>query len=158
MKKVLFLFCLVLFIAGFAVAQVAPGGTLYVAIREVSLKSGTGFFTSTRGYLQYGDRVTVVSVSGNNVEVRSAMNTNLVGWTSTSNMSVRQIAAGTTSTATASEVALAGKGFNQEVEQSYRGQHQELNFDDVDRVEEISVNMDDLLRFLEEGRLSLGDN
>ena len=155
MRKVLFVLCLFLLVAGIAAAQ-AVNSTMYVAIRSVALKSGTGLFASTRGTLNYGDRVTVISVSGRFVQVRSATNSSLTGWTATANLSARQVVAGTTSTATASEVALAGKGFNQEVEDSYRSQ-QNLNYADVDRMETINVDESALIRFLEEGRLAMGE-
>jgi len=157
MKKILFVFCLILLVSGIAAAQVSRGGTLYVAVKTVDLKSGTGFFASNRGKLNYGDRVTVIQVSGKFVEVRSAANSSLTGWTATSNLSARQVVAGTSSTATAREVALAGKGFNQEVEQSYKNQQRNLNYADVDRVEAITIREADLRRFLEEGRLAMGD-
>jgi uncharacterized protein YgiM (DUF1202 family) len=158
MKKILIVFCLVVFVTGFAAAQIRAGGTLYVAVRTVTLKSGTGFFASNRGTLNYGDRVTVIRVDGRFVEVRSAANPSLTGWTASANMSVRQVIAGTSSTATAREVAMAGKGFNQEVEESFRDQNRTLNYADVDRVEAITVQESVLRRFLEEGRLRLGDN
>jgi len=157
MKKVFIVFCLVLFVTGFAAAQVSRGGTLYVAVKNVALKSSTGFFAGTRGNLAYGDRVTVLQVSGKFVEVRSAANSSLTGWTASANLSARQVVSGTSSTASAREVALAGKGFNQEVENSYRSQ-QSINYADVDRTEAITVSENDLRRFLEEGRLSMGDN
>ncbi|MCL2443898.1 MAG: hypothetical protein FWD13_10615 [Treponema sp.] len=156
MKRVLCVLCLVLFITGLAAAQVRAGGTLYVAVRTQDLKSGTGIFASTRGRLNYGDRVTVIRVSGRFVEVRSATNASLTGWAPSANLSARQVVAGTSSTATAREVALAGKGFNQEVEASYRRQGN-LNYADVDRVEAITVVEADLIRFLQEGRLAMGD-
>jgi len=157
MKKLFIGFCLVLLVAGFAAAQVSRGGTLYVAVKTVDLKSGTGWFASNRGKLEYGDAVTVLQVNGRFVEVRSVANSTVTGWTASANMSTRPVVAGTTGTATAREVALAGKGFNQEVEQSYRDQ-QNLNYADVDRVESIVVDFNALRRFLVEGRLSLGDN
>jgi hypothetical protein len=157
MKKVFMVFCLVLFVTGLAAAQVARGGTLYVAVRTVTLKSSTGFFASNRGTLDYGDRVTVLQVNGRFVEVRSMANATLTGWTPSANLSARQIVSGNTATVTARETALAGKGFNQEVEDAYRRQGN-LNYADVDRIEAIRVSEADLRRFLEEGRLSMGDN
>jgi len=157
MKKILFVLFLTLIITGFATAQASRGGTMYVAVKTVELKSGTGFFASTRGTLNYGDRVTVLQVNGRFVEVRSAANSSLTGWTATANLSARQVASASSSTATAREVAMAGKGFNQEVEASYRSQNQNLNYAEVDRVERITVNMTELERFLREGRLSMGD-
>ena len=155
MKKVFIVLCLIVFTVGLAAAQTV-GGTLYVAVKTVSLKSSTFIFAANRGTLNYGDRVTVVSVSGRNVEVRSAANPSITGWTAYANLSARQVVAGTSSTASASEVALAGKGFNAEVERSYSEQHRELNFAEVDRVETIVVNEDELRRFLEAGRLNGG--
>ena len=157
MKRILFVLLLVLIVAGLAAAQASRGGTMYVAVQTLDLKSGTGFFASNRGRLNYGDRVTVLQVSGRFVEVRSATNSNVTGWTPTANLSARQVAGGTSSTATAREVAMAGKGFNQEVESSYRTSNRNLNYSDVDRVERTTVNMNELERFLREGRLSMGD-
>jgi len=157
MKKVFIVFCLVLLAAGFAAAQVSAGGTLYVAVKNVALKSSTGFFAGTRGSLTYGDRVTVIRVDGKFVEVRSDANSSLTGWTASANLSAKRIVSGTSGAVSAREVALAGKGFNQEVENSYKSK-QGVNYADVDRTEAITVSEADLRRFLEEGRLSMGDN
>jgi hypothetical protein len=157
MKRLTIVFCLALFVTGFVSAQVSRGSTLYVAVRTVALKSSNGFFASNRGSLNYGDRVTVLQVSGRYVEVRSASNSSLTGWTASANLTTRQVVSGNTSTASAREVALAGKGFNQDVENSYRSQGN-LNYADVDRVEAIRVSEADLRQFLESGRLSTGDN
>jgi len=157
MKKLMIVFCLTLFITGLASAQISRGGTLYVAVKTVALKSSTGFFASNRGTLNYGDRVTVLQVNGRYVEVRSASNSTLTGWTASANLTTRQVVSGNTSTASAREVALAGKGFNQDVENSYRSRGN-LNYADVNRVEAITVSENVLRQFLEGGRLSTGDN
>jgi hypothetical protein len=158
MKKILIVFCLILFIAGFAAAQVGPGGTLYVSVKTLTLKSDTGVFAGSKGTLNYGDRVTVTKVDGKYVEVRSAADSSLTGWAATSNFSAKQIVSGSSSTASAKEVALAGKGFSQEVENSYNNQQENLNYADVDKTEAITVSEEDIKKFLEEGRLKMGDN
>jgi len=157
MKKLAVFLIIGLAAAGFVSAQVSRGGTLYVAVKSLNLKSSTGFFASSRGALNYGDRVTVLQVSGKFVEVRSAANSSISGWTPSANLSAKQIISGSSSTASASEIALAGKGFNQEVENAYKTKGN-LNYADVDRVEAITVREADLMRFLEEGRLAMGDN
>jgi len=158
MKKLLMVFCLALFITGLAAAQ-ARGSTMYVATKTTALKSSTGFFARTNATLNYGDRVTIIQVNGRFAEVRSATNTSLTGWTPVANLSTRQLVSGNQNSVTASEVALAGKGFNQEVENAYKTQGS-LNYDDVDRVEGMSVSVSEtsLMDFLQEGRLSMGDN
>jgi len=50
MKKVIIFLCLVLFAAGFAAAQVSAGGTLYVAVKTVTLKSGTASLLAVKGH------------------------------------------------------------------------------------------------------------
>jgi len=156
MKKLILLLGLGLLAAAFAPAQVSRGGTLYVAVKSLAIKSSTGFFAKTTGTLNYGDRVSVLQVNGKWVEVQSISNSSIKGWTTSSNMSTRQVVSGSGNTASASEVAMAGKGFNQEVEDSYKKKGK-LNYADVDKTEAQSVNENDLRRFLEEGRLSMGD-
>ena len=157
MKRLIIVLVMGLLAVTFTAAQASSGGTMYVATKTLALKSSTGFFASNRGTLNYGDRVTVLRISGKFAEVRSAANSSLTGWTATANLSARQIVSGNTSTASAREVALAGKGFNQEVEDAYKTKGN-LNYADVDRVEAITVNENDLRVFLQEGRLAMGDN
>lgn len=156
MKKLLILIIMGLIIIGSAAAQTV-GSTMYVSVKSAALKSSTGFFASTRGTLNYGDRVTVLEVSGRFIRVRSA-NSTLEGWTPSANLSARQIVPGNTSTLSATETALAGKGFNQEVESAFRARGGAGNYADVDAVERVAVTEDGLRRFIEEGRLSMGDN
>jgi uncharacterized protein YgiM (DUF1202 family) len=155
MKKKLIVICLALFITGMAVAQVGPGRTLYVAVKTIDLKSSTGLIASTVTTLNYGDEVTVVQVNGKFVEVKSSANSLLTGWTTSANFTTKKIISGSTSSTSAKEFALAGKGFNQDVENSY-GKQGEINFADVDKIETITANESDLKRFIEEGRLSAG--
>jgi len=157
MKKWAIFLIIGLSAAGFASAQVSRGGTLYVAVKSLNLKSSTGFFASNRGTLNYGDRVTVLQVSGKFVEVRNSANSSVSGWTPAANLSAKQVVSGSSSSASASEIALAGKGFNQDVENAYKTKGN-LNYADVDRVESVTLREADLMRFLEEGRLAMGDN
>ena len=156
MKKILILGVLCICITAVAAAQ-SKGQTLYAAVKTVALKSSTGFFASTKATLLYGDQVTVLQVNGKWVEVRSASNASINGWTAYSNLSTKRIvAAGNVSSATANEIGLAGKGFNQEVENAYKAAGA-LNYAAVDRTEEMAVSLNDLQQFLKDGRLSMGD-
>ena len=158
MKKVSVLLCLVLFVTGFAAAQISAGRTLYVSVKTLTLKSGTGFFDNSNGTLKYGDRVTVIRVDGKFAEVKSAGDSSLTGWTAIANLSTRRVAPGNSDTISAQEVALAGKGFNQEVENSYNSRKKNLGYADVDKTEAITFREDDLKNFLEEGHLKMGEN
>ena len=155
MKKMFALFVFVLLLSNALFAQISRGGTAWISSRTADLKSSSGVFASSRGSLEMGAQVTVLKVSGNWAEVRSAANSSLSGWTAVSNLSARRIVASGTG-ASASEIALAGKGFNREVEDMYKTQGN-LNYADVDRTEAITVSQDVLFKFVTDGRLNTGE-
>ena len=157
MKKVSSFLILFLLIAGTVIAQLSRGGNAWVSVRTATLKSSTEFFASNRGDLSYGDQATVLQVSGRWAEVRSVANPSLTGWMPSASLSSRRIIPGNSGSATASEVALAGKGFDQDLENAFRTQ-ENLNYADVDRTEAITVSQDQLLRFLTDGRLFIGND
>jgi uncharacterized protein YgiM (DUF1202 family) len=156
MKKNFLLVFGLLLIAGTVFAQVSKGGTLYAASKNVALKSSTGFFAKNQGNLSYGQQVTVLAVNGKWVQVQSASGTKISGWTASSNFSTKRIIAAGSASASASEIALAGKGFSEEVENAYKTEGS-LNYADVDKTEALTVSENDLLNFLTEGHLSIGD-
>jgi hypothetical protein len=51
------------------------------------------------------------------------------------------------------EVALAGKGFTPEIENTYRSKHPEMNFAQVDKIESFTVPPAKLQTFIKEGDL-----
>ena len=155
MKKMFALLVFVLLVSGVLSAQISRGGTAWVASKTAALKTSTWFFAGTRGTLQMGAQVTVLQVNGNWAEVRSTATSSLSGWTSVSNLSSRQIVS-TGTGASASELALAGKGFDQDIENAYRADGN-LNYADVDRTEAITVSQEDLYTFVTEGRLVTGE-
>ena len=151
MKKIIVTLCLCVCAAAVLSAQASRGGTMYVAVQTLNLKSSTGFFASTKGKLDYGAQVTVVQINGSWAEVRSATNSSVSGWTKTASLTPRLILEGSTTNATAREIALAGKGLD-----TYK-LGDALNYAAVDRMEAHQVNMDELQSFLAEGKLSMGE-
>ena len=155
MKKMITFCALILLVSGALFAQISKGGTAWISSKKADLKSSTGFFAGHKGTLALGDEVTVLEVKGNYAEVRSKANSSLSGWTALSNLSSRRIVSSGAS-ASASEVALAGKGFNQDVENAYKTGGN-LNYEDVDRTEAITISEAALYSFVTEGRLSTGE-
>jgi uncharacterized protein YgiM (DUF1202 family) len=152
MKRTLFI--LLLCLVSTAVFAQRKGDTMYVAIRSVPLKAGTGFFAKTVGNLAYGAQVTILAVNGKWVQARSG---SLTGWTASANLSSKRVVAqGDNRSASASEMAMAGKGFSEEVEQEYKT-GKDLNYSAVDDLEKIGVADEDLLGFIDEGRLAKGE-
>jgi uncharacterized protein YgiM (DUF1202 family) len=130
---------------------------MYVTIKNAELKSSTAFFAETRGILRYGDPVTVLNEYGKWVEVQANMEPSLRGWIASANLTTKRIlTSSASSSASADELALAGKGFSQEVENSYK-QNGNLNYEALDMLEAQTISNQDLFSFLLEGRLARGE-
>ena len=123
----------------------------YVAVKSTPLKSSTGFFGQDIKNLSQGDEVTLIRDDGKWAEVRSG---NQSGWVSSTSLSSRRVVA-SGAAITASEVALAGKGFSSEIEVEYRKNG--MDFSGVDSMERIIVSGNDLLAFINEGHLAKGE-
>jgi hypothetical protein len=156
MKKLLLLAGLLSITAGFASAQISSGGTVWVSVKTVTLKSSAGFFGSGNGVLVYGDQATVLQVKGNYAEIRSAKNASLRGWVPGSNLSTKIIVPSGAGSVSASEIALAGKGFSQELENAYKAEG-DLDYADVDKTEAITVSDNELYKFITDGHLKAGE-
>jgi uncharacterized protein YgiM (DUF1202 family) len=150
MRKLLFLVIMMLCAGSLLFAQFA-GPKRYVAVQNAVLKDSTGFFAKTLASLPLGTEVTVILENGKWTQVRSG---NQNGWVASTSLSVRKIIP-SNSTVTASDVALAGKGFSSETEMEYKKNG--LDYSVVDSMERITIVTDDLLRFITEGRLSRGE-
>jgi hypothetical protein len=56
--------------------------------------------------------------------------------------------------ASSNEVALAGKGFNKQVENEFKGKNPNINYAWIDRMEKFVVSEKQIKQFLKEGELS----
>lgn len=128
-----------------------------VTVRETQLRESPTFLGRVVSLLRYGDRLEIVEQQGPWYQGRNAAGQ--VGWVHSSALTTQRIvlqsaASETTTGASDTEVALAGRGFNQEVEERYKAE-QGLDFGDVDRMEGYEYPPEALIAFLEEGGLSL---
>ena len=156
MKRIIpaVVFCL------FAVALLAQrvGDTLYVNVKSADLKSSTGVFASSIDKLEYTDEVRVLAVSADKkwVQVNTSVG-NKTGWVAYSGLTSRRMARSSSANASATEIALAGKGFSPEVESEYKKSESGVNYDAVDNMEGLTVPENELFAFMEEGRLIKGE-
>jgi len=150
MKRFLFLWVLTL-CAGFAVFAQEDRSTRYVAVQTAAVKDAAGFFAKDLGSLSLGDAVRLIKEDGKWSQIQAG---NLTGWVASASLSARRVV-GSNAAVTASEVAMAGKGFSPDMEVEYKKNG--LDYSMVDTMERITVPADDLLRFITEGRLSQGE-
>lgn len=152
-RYILFVFLAILIISG-ATAQTLRGSTMYVAVKSVSLKSSTDFWAKVQGTLVYGNQVKVLQEKGKWVEVSSSQPA-VKGWMDPTGLTSKRIVSSKGSTsASASELALAGKGFSEEIERAYKNDDA-LDYTAVDEMENQQVANQELYNFLSEGHLQM---
>ena len=130
--------------------------TLVVKVQTTQLRGKPQFFAPGVAPLKAGDKLTKVAEASGWMQVRTAGGA--AGWVHGSAVAPpgSQIFAGAgdmKTQATASEVALAGKGFNKQIEDSYRAKNKSANFAEVDRMQQLKVTAAALEQFLKQGRL-----
>ena len=155
MRKLVMVCVLVLLVSTVLFAQIRSGTNAWISAQSATLRASGWVFAANRGKLEYADEVKVLQTSGKWAEVRSVENYALSGWVSVSSLSTRRILPSGAG-ADVSEIALAGKGFSQELEDIFRAQG-DLNYADVDKTEAITVSMDELYQFIRAGRLNAGE-
>ena len=139
-----------LFLLAISTVAGQTGQLMSVQVRETQMRQRASFVAPVVATLDYADRVEVLQEAGSWIRVRFQ---DQEGWVSGSALTTQRIvlqAGGSNvdTTATSSEVALAGRGFNREVEAQYQSTSG-LDFSWVDRMEDFAVDYTDLFRFLD---------
>lgn len=137
-------------------AEFSPSDTLSIVVRESKLRVAGSHWAAPRADLKYGDTVTVVSAGENWIEVTSSSGAQ--GFVHASAVTSRRVVlkAGATPLDTkveATDVVLAGKGFNEDVEDLYKTQESALDFAFIDRWEKERPSDETLRAFMVEGGL-----
>lgn len=134
----------------------APQRTMSVQVKEGQVRSSASFLGAIVARLAYGERVEVVQDRGN--WLRVAVRGGGQGWMHASALTTKNIVlkAGTgdvQTSATSGEIALAGKGFSEEVEREYKQRNRSLDYTWVDRMERFQVSPEQMQAFLKEGNV-----
>jgi len=145
---IFFFFVLVLFL--FAAEK------FIVKIQSTNLRKEPKFYAQTIVILKAGENLEKVSAQDGWIQVKTSGG--LVGWIHSSAVETKKFNLFATdktlkTQASASEVALASKGFNKQVEESYRAKHKEVSFVWVDKMLQIKVSPSQVESFLKKGKL-----
>lgn len=134
--------------------QDQAGSTLTVQVRDLELRQDASFLSPVAGMLHYGDQVTATSRQGEWIEVQQMMGEQS-GWAHQSALTDQELdlqAGGSmTGGADSDEVALAGKGFNRQVESEYRQGHPGMHYDWIDWMETIRIEPAEMQTFKDAG-------
>jgi hypothetical protein len=147
---------LFLFVCFVMSGSAAPQKTMTVQVKEGQLRGTPSFLGTIVAKLSYGDKVEIIQDQENWKKV--AVRGGAQGWIHTSSLTTKTIAlkagAGNVQTsATGGEIALAGKGFSEEVEKQYKKLNSKLDYAWVDRMERFQVTPEQMQAFLKQGSI-----
>ena len=139
-------------------AAVLLAETLVIKVQTTSLRREPKFYAASVATLRQGETLERISAEGAWIQARNTAG--VTGWVHESAVEARKfkLAAmdkGLKTQATAGEVALAGKGFNKQVEDSYKARNTGADYDAVERMLKIAVSPEAVLAFLKKGRLDV---
>lgn len=134
--------------------------TMTIQVREAQLRATPSHLGRITAKAPYGTRVHVTEERGDWKRV-SVVAGKSQGWLHATALTTKRIAlkAGQTGTATSvsrDEIALAGKGFSEEVEAEYRKANRRLDYSWIDRMEAQSVTPEQIQSFIASGNLKGG--
>ncbi len=132
--------------------------TMSVQIREGQLRAAPSHLGKIVARASYGDRVTVLEEKGDWKKVTLAGG-KYQGWMHKTALTNKKIVlkAGQSnvgSSVSRDEIALAGKGFSEEVEAQYRRSNKNLDYGWIDRMETFKVSPEQMEDFIVDGRLT----
>jgi hypothetical protein len=128
-----------------------------VITREDAIRASCRFFAPVVASVRYNDVLEVLSREGDWYRVRFNDVEGCIHKSAVEQqkISLAGLKIGGGGTASEDEVALAGKGFNPQVEEAYKSENPELAYQSVDQVEAYAVEVKRQITFIEEGRLNL---
>lgn len=138
------------------VSQVALSAVMRVQVEKAQIRQRPSFLSKVITSVPYGTTVQTTGVRGSWTAV--ALTNAQTGWIPTASLTAHHLQKKATNsqigtTATTQEISLAGKGFNEQVENKYKQKNRQLRFDLVDQIEKRAVSDYEIKRFIREGQL-----
>ncbi len=154
-KTKLFFLILLTFFATFSVQIECSAETMSVQVKKSTLRDRPSFLGKMIGHVTYGQELEITERKNSWLKVKTEKTD---GWLHPSALTNKKIylqagAKDVSRTADTGEMALAGKGFNEEVEKEFR-KDTELNYEAVDQIESYEISNQDKYSFIRDGGLS----
>jgi uncharacterized protein YgiM (DUF1202 family) len=135
-------------------AAVAATETVTVIVKKTSIRRDRQFYAATVAEADLGEVFTVLGREKGWVKVGTGSGE---GWLHESAVTAKKVAASSQGPAGGKvadeDVALAGKGFNPQVESEYRKRNPQADFAAVDRMERLGAPEKAMASFLSDGNL-----
>ncbi len=148
--------CLLLLAVSAAVVE--GGKAMSVQVKQGQVRATPSFLGKIVATLAYGDRVEALEDKDGWIKV-APPGSKPSGWMHSSALTEKRIVlkAGrkeAEAAASSGELALAGKGFNADVEAEFKKKHKDVDFTWIDRMQAMKVPSERISAFLQEGGLA----
>lgn len=152
MKKTIVMLSFFVALSG---ARTATAAQMSVQVQSTQMRSTPSYLGSVVATVKYADRVDVISKQGAWSQVQFNGQS---GWVNESALTPKKIqitadAGDVRRTASGEELALAGKGFNSQVEADFKSKNRDVDFTWIDRMETYKVEESEIGAFMREGGL-----
>ncbi len=130
--------------------------TMSVQVRTGQLRATPSFLGKIVTSVAYADKVAVQQKQGEWVQVTAPGGQ--TGWIHQSALSTKRIelkagSENVETSASGEELALAGKGFNSDVEADFKKKNKNIDFTWIDKMEKIKIGPQEMIDFLDAGAL-----
>ena len=134
--------------------------TMSVQVKDAPHYRDAPFLGKVVTKLSYADQVTVEQEQHSWVKVSRSGQKN--GWIHISALSEKEIILNPNSeeikeAASGEEIALAGKGFNKQVEEKFKQDNKNIDFTRVDKMEKMVISQTEIQNFISQGGLKAGE-
>jgi uncharacterized protein YgiM (DUF1202 family) len=132
----------------------SDAGTMSVQVKSGQVRSTPSFLAPVVCAASFGEQVQCLQERDGWTEIRTTGGKK--GWIHTSALTAKQVSlsagsANAKTGASGKELALAGKGFNADVEAQYKASHRDLNYAMVNKMEQIRISPQEMEKFLKAG-------
>lgn len=134
-----------------------PPAEMSVQVQSGQVRATPSFLGQVVATVKYGDRLDVVEQQNGWTKVRTPAGKE--GWMHDSALTRKRVvmkagAEDVQASASGEELALAGKGFNSDVEAEFKNQNKDIDFTWVDRMLKYKVTPEEMRAFLKEGEVT----
>lgn len=128
-----------------------------VQVKQGQVRATPSFLGKVIATLAYGDRVETLEEKGGWIRILPP-GSRAAGWIHSSALTAKRVvlrAGGKEADVAAStgELALAGKGFNADVEAAFKARNRDIDFTWIDRMQEMTVPPGKIQAFVQEGKM-----
>jgi hypothetical protein len=155
--KIVLLTCFLFYLFTFT-AFAQEQRLMSVQVKEGQLRSAPSFLGKIVTTISYTKQVEVLEEKGAWMRV-ALPGTSTEGWMHSSALTKKKIilkpgVEDISQAASSDEVALAGKGFNAEVEEQFKSENSNVDYNAVDKMQKIVISQKQMQQFLKGGGLS----